>query len=178
MGYELPPEILASMEFQMRTKQGHRVTHLPVFEGPHRVVAVVDVARPWSGKGQLIKSVPRSTFEEPAHLKLGELGGSDKTPVVVFTSVKAACKARWLHTTPIDGTGLPKGTDRMLCLLQLGSPGDGIDVATPDPASGGMVCTSVMPLSLSPIPDEFQETAQPRSRFWCPSNGTAIRLGA
>ena len=43
MGYELPPEILASMEFQMRTKQGHRVTHLPVFEGPHRVVAVVDV---------------------------------------------------------------------------------------------------------------------------------------
>ena len=141
-------------------------------------VCARQVARPWSGKGQLIKSVPRSTFEEPAHLKLGELGGSDKTPVVVFTSVKAACKARWLHTTPIDGTGLPKGTDRMLCLLQLGSPGDGIDVATPDPASGGMVCTSVMPLSLSPIPDEFQETAQPRSRFWCPSNGTAIRLGA
>ena len=130
----LPPQVLASREYQQRMRGASNTavwsTQLPVFEHPRRAVAVVDVrtsspprrdckrslqpracaqvARAWAGKPQKIMSVPLSPKEVPVVFKLNEATGSTTKPVVCFKSVPAACRAKWLQTTPKDGSGLPR----------------------------------------------------------------------
>ena len=128
------------------------------------------VARPWSGKGQVITSVPLAPSQKPITFTIDQPIGSGQEPVICFKSVKAACNAKWLQTTPIDGSGLPKGVARMLLLLQVGHAGEGKDAIAAD-TNGQLKCTRVVPLRLSPLPAELAASAQPRQGFWVPGGG-------
>ena len=127
------------------------------------------MARAWSGKPQLISTVPQSPSEAPVSLTLNVPGGSAKTPVICFKSAKAACQAKWLQTTPIDGSGLPRGTERMLCLLQIGpTAGEGKDSVMKS-ANGVLLCSTVRPIAVVPLPAEYASGAQPRESFFVPA---------
>ena len=54
---ELPEQVTRSLEWQQRMAGGRAPFHLPLYERPRRAVVVVDVARPWSGKPQIITSI-------------------------------------------------------------------------------------------------------------------------
>ena len=114
--------------------------------------------------------MPLGPQEKKTTFKLNEKAGSLAKPVLCFKSVKAACNAKWLQTTPIDGSGLPRGTTRMLLLLQIGSPGEGKDAVLAN-ANGLLRCSSVVPLALQPLPAELAAAAQPREGFWVPGGG-------
>ena len=129
------------------------------------------VARAWSGKGKIITTVPTTPNEKPIQMKLNEAVGSAREPVACFKTVKGACEAKWLQTTPISGSGLPRGTERMLCLLQVGVPGAGKDAIRAS-ANGQLTCTRVTPLSVVPLPAEFAASAQPRKHFFVPGGGS------
>ena len=53
----LPPQVVSSIEWQQRMLSGRSSRQLPLFEKPRRAVLVVDVARAWSGKPQMITSI-------------------------------------------------------------------------------------------------------------------------
>ena len=115
----------------------------------------------------MITSVPLTARDKPTVFKLGEVC---KEPVMAFKSAKLACRAKWLQTTPVDGSGLPRGVERMLLVLQVGFAGEGKDAIAAD-VSGRLQCTHVVPLRLSPLPVEHAADAQPREAFWVPGNG-------
>ena len=56
----LPREVLASVEWQQRTLGGRPPTQLPIYEKPRRACCVVDVARAWAGKPQMVTTIPRT----------------------------------------------------------------------------------------------------------------------
>ena len=188
----LPAQAKASLEYKLRTGAPRPPAALAVFEGPTRAVAVVDVraqkglprfesvltcpptppsqvARAWSGKPQLIQTVPTSPSEEPVQLPLDVPCGSAKTPIVCFKSAKAACQAKWLQLTPVDGSGLPRGTERMLALLQIGpTAGEGKDSVMKS-SNGVLLCSTVRPIAVVPLPAEYAATAVPREAFFVPA---------
>ena len=55
---ELPEQVTRSIEWQNRMLGGRGPNPLPIYETPRRAVVVVDVARAWSGKPQIITSIP------------------------------------------------------------------------------------------------------------------------
>ena len=57
---DLPTVVFKATEYKQRMLGARSGSHLPVFEGPRRAVAVVDVARAWGGKPQQITSVPET----------------------------------------------------------------------------------------------------------------------
>jgi len=134
----------------------------------HKTCRISQVARPWSGKPMVITSVPSTPLQKPILLKLGEVC---KQPVTAFKTAKDACQAKWLQTSPIDGSGLPRGSERMLLILQVGMAGEGKDAIAAD-SKGRMQCTQSVPLRLAPLPAAFAAEAQPREAFWVPGNGS------
>ena len=122
------------------------------------------VTKSWAGKPQRIASVAMSASEIPTQMTLNEPAS---TKIVCFKSVAAACRAKWLQTTPIDGSGLPRNTERMLCLFHVGSAGEGKDSVAAD-ASGKLTATKVTPVAVAPLPGKHAAFATPRARFFVP----------
>ena len=133
----------------------------------------------WPCKPMIIKSVPFLYMDKPVTMKLNEYAGSAAHPIMCFDTIKAACRARWLHTTPQEGSGMAFGFKRMLCVLQVGTPGEGKQSIAVE-LCGQMRCTKVMPLEIIELPEEFAargSSAQPREHFWVPGNGSVNRNG-
>lgn len=84
-----------------------------------------------------------------------------------FNSVKDACKATEVLQTA-RAKCLPRGTERMLLLLEVGCAGEGSDSIKSRGADGHMMCTSVVPIKLSPMPATEVGTVLPRAGFWLP----------
>lgn len=155
----------------MRMKGGRDATHIPVFEGARKAVAVVDVARARPGQVPKISSVPVNASDIPISFKIGEPAGSAAQPVLCFKSVTAACQAKFLSTSP-KMAGLPHGVDRMICVFQVGAPGEGVDSILSSSPAGRMVCSCVTPIALKPLPSgAVGEAALPRPSYWVPGGG-------
>jgi hypothetical protein len=204
---DLPAVVYKAAEYKQRMRGGCAGTHLPVFEGPRRAVAVVDVARSWGGKPQQITSVPekcatRSNADanprsfrphltdhspqppfEPHRantpavtFKIGERAGSASQPVVCFKTVKAACRAKFLQTTPSPTDVTSRPTQRMIMLFEVGYAGEGKESFAAE-AGSKLRCSCVLPVALQPMPDGSDaELAQPRKSFWVPG-GAIHALG-
>ena len=99
---------------------------------------------------------------------LGESTGSSASPIMVFASVKAACKAASQFLKMASVKGLPRGTERMLLLLEVGTPGAGFDSIKTRGADGQMMCTQVTPIKLCPLPAAEVGAVTAREIFWLP----------
>ena len=164
----LHTQVLASQEYQMRMKGGRDGSHLPVFEAPRKAYAVVDVARR-SGQMPKFSSVPASPSDEPTLFQLGEFAGATAKPILCFTSVKAACHAKFLSITAYPP--LPHGVDRMVCTFEVGVPGEGEDSVVSS-SSGSIICSCVKPVALKPLPSGADGAAAvPRPSYWVPGGG-------
>ena len=127
------------------------------------------VARAWSGKPPKITSIPPTPTGVPVDMKYNEASGSAKEPVTCFKTVEAACSAKWLKRPLKDGAPMRRGTTRMLCLFQVGDPGEGTTSYATN-ASGMLTCTRVVPLMVAPLPEKVAADCQPSSGFWVPGN--------
>ena len=112
----------------------------------------------------------------PTHtFSLGEPAGSKARPVLCYKTAKAACTAKYL--TDFKEGGLPKGTERMLLLLEVGCAGEGTDSILASGASGQLYISKATPIKLCPLPAAAAASTQPRAcSSRVPSNGSRIAL--
>ena len=168
----MPPEVLRSTEWQDRMKGRGPIgtallvkTPLPTFETPRKAVAVVDVARAWAGKPMKITSVTREKVRSEF-----TLGSRTEGNVMCYESVEAACFAPQHYELPRGK--LPRGTMRMLLLLEIGTPSSGMAGIKRGP-NGLLICDTVRAVSLAPLPDSaVGAKAMPLPAFWLPAGGT------
>lgn len=98
----------------------------------------------------------------PTHtFRLGEPTGSKARPVLCYKTAKAACTAKYL--TDFKEGGLPKGTERMLLLLEVGFAGEGTDSILASGASGQLSISRATPIKLCPLPTAAAASTQPRA---------------
>lgn len=75
--------------------------------------------------------------------------------------------------TPLTG-GLPRGTERMLALLEVGRAGEGLDGIKSSGAE--MLCARVILVKLSPLPAAAAPACLPRQAFWLPAGGGGVEF--
>ena len=160
----VPKEIFRSIEWQNRTIHTNpRPRAGPVFETPRRAVLVCDVARPWGGKPQMITSVLPG---KPMSFTLRERAGSTSQPILCFRTVDAACRAPQKPGV----FSLPRRTERMLLLLEVGVAGNGM-AGVSRARNGALLCNTVKAVALAPLPKSHVAKAMPPPIFWLPGNG-------
>lgn len=125
-------------------------------------MAVVDVAKAWSGKPLTITSEVSGPNEKPMTFHLGESVGSVRSPVRCFKSTKAACLAKGLEYGV-----LPRYASRQLLLLRVTTAGAGRDCVTE--MGSCLYCTRATPVAILPLPATNAALAQPRDIPWIPS---------
>ena len=158
------PQVLASQEYRMRMKGGRDATHIPVFEGARKAVAVVECTRAARAGAQnflrprqcercsdLLQDWRASRFAQPC------------------CASRASPRQIPLDVPKMQGC---RGVDRMICVFQVGAPGEGVDSILSSSPAGRMVCSCVTPIALKPLPSgAVGEAALPRPSYWVPGGG-------
>ena len=81
--------------------------------------------------------------------------------MLCYKTAKAACTAKYL--TAFKEGGMPKGTERMLLLLEVGCAGEGTDSILASGASGQLYISQATPIKLCPLPAAAIASTQPRT---------------